>query len=40
VHSPDGRWVAFMRALPLGKSVEKQPQLVNQIFIVSTAVAD
>ena len=39
VHSPDGCWVAFMRALPLGTSVEEQ-QRVNQIFIVSTAVAD
>jgi hypothetical protein len=28
-----------MRALPLGTSVEEQ-QRVNQIFIVSTAVAD
>jgi hypothetical protein len=29
-----------MRALPLDTSVEEQQQRVNQIFIVSTAVAD
>jgi len=40
VHSPDGCWVAYMRALPLDKAAEEQPQLVNQIFVASTAGAD
>ena len=40
VHSPDGRWVAFMRSLPQDNPSDSIGRMVNQVFIVATAEAD
>jgi len=39
VHSPDGRWIAFLRPVSQAETAAATRQVVNQIFVVATAPA-